>query len=533
MRLSLAALFVGLSAISASALKIELLAPTGVAASAGTKPIEVVSGEALVRFSSGTTVADKVARLAAVGATFANEVSVSEWSRVLLPTGTPVSLGLTLLSTVPGATAVAPNHAYRVARIPNDPLFNSQYALSQVSAFAAWEYQIGDSNRVTIAVGDTGIDATHPDLSAKFVNTTSQFCDPGASKVLGTDNTACVAQAPSDACGHGTEVAGVAAASTDNGLSVAGMSWGAQLVSLKLFRDADCAAGCNAAACGTDDQAIVDALTTAQALHNTAGHGKVVVNLSIGGNSACAGIVQTAVTNAIAAGVVIVAAAGNSTSGCSGTSVNSPANCNGVIPAAATTSSNQIASYSCPGPELGTGGVAAPGDAVLTTAKGGGTAAPSGTSFASPMVAGLAALVYAQKPLFTPAQIQNAIRGGAESIGASSSSQGAGRINAFRTLRLATNGTLAGFDGEVKPTAFPNPFKPSQTGSVAFAIPPSLQGGQIDIKIYTLDGTFVRELNGLSWNGKNAEGQPVASGTYVFLVTTSAGTGRGRVSVLR
>ncbi len=486
----------------------------------------------MVRFSSGTTLAQKRARLAEVGATFSNEVSVTGWSRVLLPSGTAVAQGLTLLSSVPGAASVAPNHAYRVVKVPNDPLFGAQYALSQVSAFAGWEYETGDSNRVTIAVGDTGIDATHPDLALKFINTTSQFCDPGANKSSDLDNTACVPQAPSDACGHGTEVAGVAAASTNNGTSISGVSWGAQLVSLKLFRDADCVAGCSSGGCATDDQAIVDAITSAQALHGSAGHGKVVLNLSIGGNSNCAGAVQTAVTNAVNAGVVIVAASGNSPS-CSGTNVNAPANCVGVIPAAASNAANQIASYSCPGAEMTTSGVAAPGDSVLTTAAGGGTASPSGTSFASPMVAGLAALVYSQKPLFTPAQIQNAIRSGAESTGAASSSQGAGRINVFRTLRFAVKGTLADFDGEVRPTAFPNPFKPSQVGSVAFAIPPSLQGANMGIKIYTLDGAFIRAVSGQSWNGKNNEGAPVASGTYMFVVTTSAGTGRGRVSVLR
>lgn len=149
------------------------------------------------------------------------------------------------------------------------------------------------------------------------------------------------------------------------------------------------------------------------------------------------------------------------------------------------------------------------------------------------MVAGLAALVYAQEPLFTPAQIQNALRAGAETTGASANAQGAGRINAFRTLRFVAKGTLADFDGDKKPIAFPNPFKPSEIGTVAFAIPPGLQGAGLGIKIYALDGTFVREVNGLSWNGKNTEGNTVASGTYIFVVTTSAGTGRGRLSLLR
>ncbi|MCM2304745.1 MAG: S8 family serine peptidase [Elusimicrobia bacterium] len=520
------------SSLPARALETEMFTPTGARVTSGPISYEVVSGEAMVRFSSGTTVAEKRARLAAAGMTFANEVSITDWTRVLLPTGTPVAQGLDALSFVPGVAESAPNHAYRPVRSPNDPLLNSQYALSQVSALAAWEYEIGSSNLVTVAVGDTGIDRTHPDLSAKLLLTTSQFCDPGASKIIGGDNSACVAQAATDACGHGTSVAGVAAASTDNGAGISGMSWGARLVSLKIFRDADCVGGCSAGACTTDDQAVADAIAAAQALHNTAAHGKIVLNLSVGGNTACPAVVQAAVTAAVAAGVVIVASAGNSPA-CSGANVNSPARCVGVIPAAATTSSDQVASYSCPGPELASFGVAAPGSSVLSTSNDGGTASVTGTSFSAPMVSGLAALVYSQKPNFTPAQIQNAIRAGAETIGASANSQGAGRINAYRTLRYAVNGTFAGFDGELKPIAFPNPFKPSEIGTVAFAIPPSLNGARLGIKIYTLDGTFVREVNGLSWNGKNTEGNAVASGTYVFVVTTSAGTGSGRLSVLR
>ncbi|MBI2788789.1 MAG: S8 family peptidase [Elusimicrobia bacterium] len=531
-RLLAAALLLSLSP-AARALNTEFLSVAGFGPR-GTPipPVEVVSGEAFVRFSTETSKPARIAALTTVGADWANEVAATGWTRVLLATGTPVGVGLAQLSSVPGVLGTSANHAYRVNKVPNDPLVNSQYALQQVAAYAGWEFEDGTSNRVTIAVADTGIDGTHSDLSAKLANTASQFCDPGANKVLGGDNAACTPLAATDACGHGTEVAGVAAASTNNGAAISGVSWGARLVSLKIFRDADCAAGCSNGACATDDQAVADAITYAQGVHGTAPYGKVVVNLSIGGNAACAAVVQAAITPAVAAGVVIVAASGNSP-GCSGTNVNSPANCVGVIPAAASNSANQIASYSCPGSELAANGVAAPGDGVLTTARGGGTASASGTSFASPMVAGLAALVYSQKPLFTPAQIREAIRAGAETTGSSANSQGAGRINVFRTLRYAVKGTLAGFEGDQKPIAFPNPFKPSEIGTVAFSIPPSLQGSRIGIKIYTLDGVFVREVNGLSWNGKNTEGSAVASGTYIFVVTTSAGTGRGRLSVLR
>ncbi len=111
---------------------------------------------------------------------------------------------------------------------------------------------------------------------------------------------------------------------------------------------------------------------------------------------------------------------------------------------------------------------------------------------------------------------------------------GAGRLNAFLAVRLAITGQLADFQGEDKVVAFPNPFRTDRHSTVTFAFPPSLQGAtDVTIKIYTLDGTFVRELNSLNWNGKNQHGRAVASGTYLYVVATSKGNKTGRVSVLR
>ncbi len=489
--------------------------------------LTVVSGQALVRLSSGTTTAQLDAGLASLAATRGMDLG-GGWHAVHLAPGQAVSSGLLMLRGLAGVAAADPSRVYSVERTPNDPSVSSQYALSQVSAFAGWEFEVGSSSRVTVAVIDTGIDGTHPDLSAKLTNTASRQFNATTGAESANDP-------PTPACNHGTRVAGVAAASTDNGAQVAGMSWGAQLLSLKVF---DPCGDLNCVGCQTGDLALIAAINRAAALQDTAAVGKVVVNMSLGGVGACPAAVQTAITNAVNAGVVVVASAGNN-----GGAVNNPGNCEGVIPVGATDSNNNIAAFSSRGAELAANGLVAPGVAVLTTDQGGGTANATGTSFSAPMVSGLASLVLAAKPTYTPAQVSAAIRGGAASIGVASygvassgalgTTSGAGRMDAYRSMRLAVKGTLAGFDGEEKPIAFPNPFKPSEIGSVAFAIPPSLQGASVAIKIYTLDGTFVREVNGLSWNGKNAEGGSVASGTYVFVVTTSAGTGRGRFSVLR
>ncbi len=531
-RLAAAALLVLLAA-PARALETETIggAVLGSAVLPAGQVLRVASAQALVRLSTGTTPAQLDAALAALGATRGVDLG-GGWHLIHLTPGQSVASALPMLRALSGVAAADPSHVYSANRTPNDPSVNSQYALAQVSAFAGWEYEIGGSSRVTIGVIDTGIDGTHPDLTAKLTTTTSRAFDP-SNGVMTTNNP------PTPACNHATRVAGVAAASTDNGMQVAGMSWNAQLLSLKVFTDASCpSVGCGDAGCLADDPGIISAISYATTVVNTAAYGRIVLNLSLGGTGACPGAVQASITDAINKGVVIVAAAGND-----GGAVNTPGNCAGVIPVGATDSNNSITSFSSRGAELASNGLVAPGVSLLTTDQGGGTASATGTSFAAPMVSGLAALILSAKPTFTVAQVSAAIRGGADSIGVAGygvagtgvlgSISGAGRMDAYRSMRLAVKGTLAGFDGEVKPTAFPNPFKPSQTGTVAFALPPSLQGGQLSIKIYTLDGTFVRAVTGLSWDGKNTEGRPVASGAYVFAVTTSAGTSRGRLSVLR
>lgn len=504
--------------------------------------MDVVGEQVLVHFSTTASAAQRAAAVMAANGVAIQDVSVPGWVLITLSSGASVVPALAALPHFPGVVQVAPNRLVPMAAYPSDPGVVSQYSLSNTAAFPSWDYGTGSTGKVTIAVIDTGMDGTHPDLLGKIVNV-------GAIQSQSFDAVTGAQAAnhpPTDSFEHGTQVASVAAAMTNNGVGIAGVSWGAQLISLKIF---------NAGNGNTSDNAISAAINyAANTLQNNVNIGKLVVNLSVGGPGPCLGVGGLPLTSAALAnlvttkGVPIAIASGNSSpQACTNggnEGVDSPANCAGVsaaagiVPVGATNSSNNVASFSCRGAELNAHGVSAPGESVLVDTPGGGTTITNGTSFSSPFVAGLMANMLSYNQNLTPAQIQSYIRAGAYSIGGLSLSpagnaSGAGQVNLFRTMRLTVNGTLAGFDGEVKPIAFPNPFKPSQTNDVNFAIPPSLQGGQMSVKIYTLDGTFVRTVTGLSWNGKNTEGSPVASGTYVFVVTTSAGTGRGRLSVLR
>ncbi|MBI4425451.1 MAG: S8 family serine peptidase, partial [Elusimicrobia bacterium] len=533
MRLALSVLLV-LSSLPARAIEVELLpagpgsgGPRSGARPSDGRPIEVMRGEALVEFDDDVPAAERAARLAQVGAQHIKTLPVAGWSRVRLPAGMPVSAGLTLMRAVSGVRQAEPNYVYRPSRTPNDPSVGTQYHLGNVNAYSAWEYGVGGSSLVTVAVMDTGIEATHPDLQSKLVPGESVFCNPGADKndddevaTFPYDNSDCALEltgpgTPVWACNHGTRVAGVAAAATDNGVGVAGMSWGAKLVSIRVFREEDCDTACcsdngtccglNCNTCGTDTSAIIDGLNYARTvLQNKAGVGKVVLNMSIGGPGDCpAGtVLRTAISNAIAAGVVLVAASGNS-----GGAVESPGNCPEVIPVGATNSSDDVVNFSCRGPELATYGLVAPGKDIVTTDVGGGyTASATGTSFASPLVAGLAALVLSVKPAFTPAQVRDTLRNSTSNIGIAASqlpsgvspmgeTAGAGLANAYSAMRLAITGSTE-FDGTRKAIAYPNPFKVSQSGNVTITVPKSLEGTNVSIKIYTPMGQLVRTLRG-------------------------------------
>ena len=492
---------------------------------AGGKPLVVAAEQAMVKFSSETSLSQRDAALAGIGARRNQEVAGLPWTLVDLRPGSHVADGIELLRRLPGVENAQPNHVYHPALVPNDARYASQSSLGQIDAPAAWEFGVGNGAKVTVAVVDTGIEGTHPDLVGKLDTVTglvSQDCSCGA----------CVNDSPPTAVSnHGTLVAGIAAASTNNGTGIAGLSWGAQLLSAKVF-DGACAGG--------TDAALAAAVAYARAQQDTANAGKVVINMSLGaeGLGACPGICpgvdcfqasKDAIAAAVAAGLPVIVAAGNG----NGAPVDIPANCPGAFPVGSVNSLNQISAFSNRGAELASGGVVAPGEGILSTDLGASYGSDSGTSFAAPMVAGLAALMLSAKNTLTPAGIQANIRGGADNIGAAAAAQGAGRINAFRAMRLTVKGTLGGYDGDQEAIAFPNPFRASQTGAVNFSIPVSLQGASATIKLYTASGELVREIAGLTWDGKNTAGSPVVSGTYIFVVSTDKGTTRGRVAVIR
>ncbi|WP_375477061.1 S8 family serine peptidase [uncultured Jatrophihabitans sp.] len=308
------------------------------------------------------------------------------------------------LASLPGVGAVErPVIRTFVANPTNDPSYPKESAyLAAVAAPAAWARQRGSAS-VRIAIVDSGVDATHPDL---------------ANKISGRYNADAPGQPVTDAVGHGTFVAGVAAAQTDNGVGIAGAGYNTDLLAVKI-----------AAADGSipiDDEVA--------GIRWAVDHGAKIVNLSIAGPDASSSE-RSAIEYAISKGVLVVAAAGNENS----TVKQYPAAYPGVVAVGATdTATRRRASFSSRGSWVT---LAAPGVGIYSTTPLAGSdffparagySSASGTSFSAPIVAGEAALLKAQSPGATVAQLRHALTASAH--GYRSQGLGAGQVDFARAL---------------------------------------------------------------------------------------------------
>jgi subtilisin family serine protease len=282
--------------------------------------------------------------------------------------------------------------------VPNDPNFGNQWHLPKVSAPAAWDLTTGSSS-VVVAVIDSGVDPYHPDLSNKLV--------AGYNWLGGSTSDT------HDVLGHGTAVAGVIGADTNSGIGVAGLAWNTTIMPLVVINSSNYATYANIAA----------------AINYAADHGAKVINMSLGGTS-YSSTLQNAVNYAWSKGSVIVAAAGNNSS----SAAFYPAALNNVIAVSATDGNDNLANFSNFGSWIT---VAAPGTYIHTTTNGGGYGNWQGTSFATPQVAALAALLFARNPSLSNQQAMDLIKNNSDDLGAAGfdTSFGWGRINAYRAVQ--------------------------------------------------------------------------------------------------
>lgn len=347
---------------------------------------------------------------------------------------TGVAALATRLASDPRVLRVGPDVRLHALRTPDDPLFAQQWGLQRIQAPAAWETTPG--NGVAVAVVDTGI-RSHADVPSvapgdgyDFVQEDPDPTDPG-------DPTY-------DCTSHGTMVASVLGALTNNARGMAGVTWGPGGVRLVVARALDTSGG-----------SFVD--VAEGILWAVQERGARVVNLSLGAddpNTSCPPELQQAIEQ-VSGQAVVVAAAGNTTdTNPDRQGVVCPANLDKVLAVAATDPENRVTFYSRRGPEVdlaapgGRGGNSCSTEIVTASPSSShpeGYPCAAGTSFAAPHVAGVAALLLSQNPGWTPFQVRQRLKRTAQDVESSGRDEdtGCGLVRADRALSGETDPTPA------------------------------------------------------------------------------------------
>ncbi|MGE0026214.1 MAG: S8 family peptidase [Thermoleophilia bacterium] len=399
------------------------------------------SDQVLVRVDPGAPAAERAGVARALDADTTAGLA-GGWRVYGLPQPLSLARARELLADEPAADSVHLDLRVHPLDVPNDPLYGSQWALPKIGAPTGWDAAT-TGTPVTVAVIDTGIDTTHPDLSGRLWTNTGEI--PGNNvdddgdglkdDVHGWNFADDDAQlySPADNETHGTHVAGTVAAQRDNALGVAGVADNARIMVLKFLKP--------------DGGYTSDAM---QAIDYAVAHGAKVINASWGGADYSQPLCDT-IQLAGDAGVLFVAAAGNDSANNDATG-SWPANCpaSSLISVAATTSTDALAGFSNYGAanvDLG-----APGDTIRSTMPGNSYGYKSGTSMAAPHVSGVAAVLLGEDPGLAPWQVKAAITLGGDAITSMSGVTSSGR-------RLSLSGALSVSANGVAPdTGGPDPF---------------------------------------------------------------------------
>jgi hypothetical protein len=323
------------------------------------------------------------------------------------PTPTPVPTPTPTPAPTPVPTPTFPT--------ASSPEFSGQYGLGQIRADAAYAAG-GTGQGITVAVIDTGVDPNNAELT-----TPTNDISPASTDVVGTRNT------PAGVGAHATWVADVIGAEF-NGFGTVGVAYKSTILSVRADSIGSCTSA-NSSSCSFTDDDLATGITYAVA------HGAKVINLSVGGPGELGANFETALQNAVKAGVVVAIAAGND----GAANPEWPAMyavdsryLGSVLAVGATTQAGSLASYSDKAGSAAAGFVVAPGDSIFTDC---GTdnvcTVVSGTSFAAPHVAGALALLLQAFPNLTGAQAVSILEQTADHAGiyADSTTYGFGLID--------------------------------------------------------------------------------------------------------
>src|SRR6266540_4373443 len=364
-----------------------LLWPVGVGA-APTAPQDVRLGELVVKLRSGSALSGMArasgphaaalnAMLRRAGARTALELGDhSATYRVRVRASTDLHAFAVDLSANPDVAFAEPNHMRSQMRTPNDPVLTQQWALRDIHAYEAWDITTGGD--ITIALLDTGVSPSHPDLSHKLLRGYDFYNNDDDAR---------------DDEGHGTYTAGVAAASSNNGAGIAGICWGCKILPVKVLGSR-----------GQGDDATID-----QGIRWAVDQGVRIISMSLGGPEDTL-VMRDAVSYAHDHNVLIIAASGNGQA--DGNRPNYPAAYQTVLAVSATNSTD--------------------GDTY---------GVENGTSASCPHVAGAAALALTLRPDLSADQLAEVLEAAADDQGSPGKDPeyGFGRLNLLRTVQLASD----------------------------------------------------------------------------------------------
>jgi subtilisin family serine protease/Tol biopolymer transport system component len=476
------------------------------------------------------------------GAVQKQEITRDGWQLISLPEGVSVAEAVAMFSEAPEVEYAEPNLRYQLAtavrgaaaalpspgaaagELPDDPLSPRLYGLERIGAPEAWRHTTG-SRDVVVAVFDSGVDYTHPDLAANMWRNPGEIegnrrdddnngfvDDIHGINVLGNNGD------PMDSYGHGTHVVGTIAAVAGNGIGVAGVSPNVQIIAVRVSRDDGAWAG--------DLIRGLDYLTGLK----QRGVNLVAVNHSWGGLSYSRAMAE-AFARLSAAGVVNVCAALNFRHDHAVIPIfPGQFNLPGIIAVAATDSEDHLADFS--DYNVHTVDVAAPGRSIWSTLPQDGYGAWSGTSMATPHVAGAVALLYSLRPDITPEQVKNLLMSTADPLPAFDRDRvRSGRINVGRAAQWLT-------EGKPLPDSFRRPEVPHLNVTSISRTPDGFDAnGASSAPVLSHDGRWVAFVSSATnlISGDNNRQPDIflhdrTSGATVRVSQTSDGTGANGAS---
>ncbi len=411
---------------------------------------------------------------------------------VELPKGASEADVVARLRSNPAFKSVELDRKFKSTMAVTDPYMGSEWHLNKINAASAWDTTQGAG--VTIAILDSGVDGTHPDLLPNLV--------PGYNAYDNNTDT-------SDVCGHGTAVAGSAAARSNNGVGVAAVAGQAKIMPVRIaYLDT------------TSNSCYAYASTIANGITWAADHGARVANVSYGplaGNAT----IQNAAQYMKSKGGLVFISAGND-----GIDENLTPTTT-LIAVSATDSNDALASWSSFGSFVS---LSAPGAGIWTTSRGGIYQAWNGTSFAAPVAAGVAALMMSAAPGLDSSTIEQALFASSVDLGAAGRDPqfGYGRVDAYAAVKAAI-AKVGVADTQAPASAITSPAASSSvSGIVTVNVAASDNVGVDRVELSangTVVGTDTAAPYSFSWNSANA-----ANGMVNLVATAYDKAGNAKAS---